>query len=251
MIERRDRDNLKVDGFYDFATEKWPTVLPFLVGGYNLDSAKCQTGQKAADNTAGKRTRSLKYIEQVSADFIHSIRILIRECTDIAALDKGCDGEPLAGSMIVPDGDGHAAVPFCQHLPTALHVSHRCGVPAVHLRDHKDRVNFEKLGKEIGATGNASLGKNEARLAKERFETLAKFVQEQHRICLQDRYQLPPDQLPPPDRLLGDAGPPEPDATPDSKGTKHSTDAGEGGLRKSRRALGHPALEAKTDAIRT
>ena len=141
------------------------------------------------------------------------------------------------------DGDGLAAVPFCQHLRTACHVSHRCGVPAVHLLDHKERVNFEKLGKEVGTKGNASLGKDDAKLAKERFKVLADFVKEQREICLRDRYKLPIPQAPPAaaaafESLTGvPTGP---------KRKKTSTDAGEGSsepTRKSRRNQGLPVEE--------
>lgn len=81
-------------------------------------------------------------VERVSAAFIHSMRILIKDCTG------KCDGEPLEASVIVRDGDWLYAVPFCQHLGTSCHVSHRCGVPAVHLVDHREKVIFEKLGKK-------------------------------------------------------------------------------------------------------
>jgi hypothetical protein len=98
--------------------------------------------------------------------------------------------------MIVRDGDGHAAVPFCQHVPIAHSVSQRSGVPAVHLTENP-RVDFKEHGEEVGTGGHSSLGKKDGKYTKERFETLAKFVQEQGRKCLQQRYKLTPDQLPP------------------------------------------------------
>ena len=58
MLDRSAREDLKGMGFYDFAPEEWPKVLPFLVGSYDLDGAR-----KAGN------------IKRVSADFIHSIRI--------------------------------------------------------------------------------------------------------------------------------------------------------------------------------
>jgi hypothetical protein len=137
-----------------------------------------------------------KTIETVSADFIHSIRILIRGCTDRNQLDKDSEREPLPMEMIVRDGDGHAAVPFCQHVPIAHSVSQRSGVPAVHLTENP-RVDFKEHGEEVGTGGHSSLGKKDGKYTKERFETLAKFVQEQGRKCLQQRYKLTPDQLPP------------------------------------------------------
>ena len=183
-IKGTDRSNLKTDGFYDFEAsktkedrDKWPKVLPFLVGGYKVEKKK-------------------KTIETVSADFIHSIRILIRGCTDRNQLDKDSEWEPLPMEMIVRDGDGHAAVPFCQHIPIAHSVSQRSGVPAVHLTENP-RVDFKEHGKEVGTGGHSSTGKKDGKYTKERFETLAKFVQEQGRKCLQQRYKLTPDQLPP------------------------------------------------------
>ena len=48
----------------------------------------------------------------------------------------------------------------------------------------------------MGTKGNASLGKDDAKLAKERFKVLADFVKEQREICLRDRYKLPIPQAP-------------------------------------------------------
>ena len=188
-LSKRDKDNLKKGGFYDFASEEWPKVLPFLVGGYEVE------------NKGGKGT----CIKQASADFIHSIRMLIRDCTE---RDETSEYDPLPAAMILHDGDGHAAVPFCRHLPTAFSVSHRSGIPAVHLHEHE--VNFENHGKEVKAAKHQGLGKQEAKMAKVRFETLAKFIQEQRRLCLQHRYQIPSDQLP--DEGQGQAS--EPDTSP-------------------------------------
>jgi len=176
MLGKRDRDNLKNDGFYGFEDDEWPKVLPFLVGGYKVEEKS-------------------KAIETVSADFIHSIRMLIQGCTDRNELDQDSDWEPLPKEMIVHDGDGHAAVPFCRHLPVAHNVAQRSGVPAVHL---PEKVDFKKHGKEVGAGRHSNLGKNEAERAKERFGTLARFVLEQRLRCLTDRYQINPDQLAPP-----------------------------------------------------
>jgi hypothetical protein len=68
----------------------------------------------------------------------------------------------------------------------------------------KEKVDFKKHGKEVGAGGHSSLGKQEGEYTKERFRTLAEFVQEQGRKCLQQRYQLTPDQLPPPVSFVSD-----------------------------------------------
>jgi len=160
--------------------------------------------ERAAKSKAGKKRKESDEpgghtkcnIEQAPADFIHSMRILIRGCTSSDEIDPDSDWDPLPEEMIVKDGDGHAAVPFCRHLPTAPSVSHRSGVPAVHLHDHP-HVDFQKHGKEVKAGQHGSLGIIEAKRAKERFETLALFVQEQRRLCLQQRYQLPPHHLPP------------------------------------------------------
>jgi cellulose biosynthesis protein BcsQ len=190
---KRERDNLKNDGFYDFTADEWPKVLPFLVGGYKMETA---SGKK---RKAGGEETKKNPIETVSADFIHSIRILIRGCTDRNEIDP--DWEPLPKEMIVHDGDGHAAVPFCRHVPIAHSVSQRSGVPAVHL---KEKVDFKKHGKEVGAGGHSSLGINEGEYTKERFRMLAEFVQEQGRKCLQQRYEFTPDQLPPPVSFVSD-----------------------------------------------
>jgi cellulose biosynthesis protein BcsQ len=198
MLGEREEANLKKDGFYGFEDHKWPKVLPFLVGGYKVEE-KSKAGKKRKadedDAVPSKEETKNKRIETVSADFIHSIRILIQGCTDGNELDKDSDWKPLPKEMIVHDGDGHAAVPFCRHLPVAHSVSQRSGVPAVHLQE---KVDFKKHGKEVGAGGHSNLGKNEAERAKERFGTLARFVLEQRLRCLKDRYQIKPDQLAPP-----------------------------------------------------
>jgi cellulose biosynthesis protein BcsQ len=198
VLGTREREILKNDGFYGFEDDEWPKVLPFLVGGYKVEGkSKAGKKRKADEDDAGpsKEEPKKKPIETVSADFIHSIRMLIQGCTDRNELDQDSDWEPLPKEMIVHDGDGHAAVPFCRHLPVAHSVSQRSGVPAVHLQE---KVDFKKHGKEVGAGGHSNLGKNEAERAKERFGTLARFVMEQRLRCLTDRYQINPHQLAPP-----------------------------------------------------
>jgi len=254
-LRRPDHKALKDDGFYDFADKEWPKVLPVLVSAYPVESAaKSKAGQKrkAGDEPGGHIKRK---IEQAPADFIHSMRILIRGCTSSDEIDSDSDWDPLPEEMIVKDGDGHVAVPFCRHLPTAPSVSHRSGVPAVHLHDHP-HVDFEKHGKEVKAGGHGNMGKREAQRAKERFETLALFVQEQRRLCLQARYELPPHELPPvvsPPAASVDAGGssrgrgrPGPGEISEAGGSpsERPKDLSEGGGRKSRRALGLAPSEA-------
>ena len=186
------KQDLERNGFYTFEEEafegeieEWPKVLPFLVNSYKL-----------ADKKGARVTTDL--IEQVSADFIHSIRNLIKGCyaSGSAHLDPDTpvSWKPLPKSMIVHDKDGHAAVPFCRQLPIAPSVSHRSGVPMVHLNTHPN-VKLQQLGREVGAANNANSGKKEAQRANERFQALAKFVIEQGKICLRKRYHLQPGDI--------------------------------------------------------
>jgi len=111
----KDKTDFIKDGYYDFKDEEWPKVLPFLAGGYPLNK-KC--------------------IDQVSADFIHSIRILIKGSTKMA-------------SMMVCDGKSHTAVPFIHLLVNAPSVSHIEGRPMVHLIDQK--VDVKQYTEDVGA----------------------------------------------------------------------------------------------------
>jgi hypothetical protein len=148
-LRPREKEEFIEDGYYDFKDEEWPKVLPFLAGGYPLE------------------TLEKDKIEQVSADFIHSIRILIKGSTDANrdAKEFGDDWEPLPASMMVCDGQDNAAVPFCHLLVTAPSVSHRLGRPMVHLNDNKN-VDLKKHSKEVRVGGNASTGYAEATFAK-------------------------------------------------------------------------------------
>jgi cellulose biosynthesis protein BcsQ len=168
-LQRTHRDGLKKDGYYDFSSDEWPKVLPFLVGGYKLESSqksKSREKKKAGNSSGEMKKRAVKdSIEQVNADFIHSIRILIKGCTDPEEFkDANCEWDPLPACMIVCDGDGHTAVPFCRHLPIAPSVSHRSGVPVVHLKDKN--VNLKKHNKDVGAGKHANMGTNESKIAK-------------------------------------------------------------------------------------
>jgi cellulose biosynthesis protein BcsQ len=146
-LRPREKEEFIEDGYYDFKDEEWPKVLPFLAGGYPLE------------------TLEKDKIEQVSADFIHSIRILIKGCTDPEEFkDANCEWDPLPACMIVCDGDDNTAVPFCRHLPIAPSVSHRSGVAVVHLIDKK--VDFKKHNQHVGAGKHANTGRNESKLAK-------------------------------------------------------------------------------------
>jgi cellulose biosynthesis protein BcsQ len=175
------KPQLEEEGFYDFESESgknWPKVLPFLVSMYSTD-------------------KKMK-MDLDSSNYLYSIRDLAAECGESQDDDNFYPAIRAAvKAMIVCDGDGHAAVPFCRHLPTAPSVAHRAGVPFVHLGWEDKKVDFDKHRKENGAGSHASTGKNDCKIAKKRFEVLAEFVKEQRRICLQDRYgiqiQIPDD----------------------------------------------------------
>jgi cellulose biosynthesis protein BcsQ len=209
------KQDLERNGFYTFEEEtfegeieEWPKVLPFLVNSYKLADKKGASKDRvdagrdrktesasagAVQGQADKKRVTTDLIEQVSADFIHSIRNLIKGCyaSGSAHLDPDTpiSWKPLPKSMIVHDKDGHAAVPFCRQLPIAPSVSHRSGVPMVHLNTHPN-IKLQQLGREVGAANNANSGKKEAQRANERFQALAKFVIEQGKICLRKRYNL-------------------------------------------------------------
>jgi len=113
--------SLEQDGFYSFKDTRWPKVLPFLVQQYNLD----------------KPTKQGEQVEQVKADFVHSIRYLIEDLRD-----QG-DAAPEKFSphrLLVPDGAGEYVVPFCKNLVVAPALSHTTGVPLVHLADKGNAV---------------------------------------------------------------------------------------------------------------
>ena len=168
-LSRTQRDGLKKDGYYDYSSDEWPKVLPFLVGGYKLESSqksKSREKKKAGNSSGEMKKRAVKdSIEQVNADFIHSIRTLIKGCTDPEEFkDANCEWDPLPACMIVCDRDDNTAVPFCRHLPIAPSVSHRSGVAVVHLIDKK--VDFKKHNQDVGAGKHANTGRNESKLAK-------------------------------------------------------------------------------------
>ena len=145
------------DGFYTFKDAAWPKVLPFLVHQYNLD----------------KYDR--KQIDQVQADFVHSIRLLVEEC-------KG--KTPHVYKLLVPDGENNFAVPFCRNLAMAPWVSQQTGVPCVHL--HDKNVKFDELKQRVSRS-NHNTGKEESKEVKQRFENLAAWLIKQRDICLEKR----------------------------------------------------------------
>ena len=217
-LSPKERKDLEQHGFYDFKDAEWPRLLPFLVCGHPVEV---------------KNKKPL--MEQVSADFLHSIRILVEECGNTDGNEDEISSEVRAGvkKMIVRDKDGHAAVPFCRDLPLAPSVGHRSGVPFVHLGRDDMNVDFDKHRKEVGAGKNANMGKKESEHAKERFDTLAKFVKEQRLICLRERYEIDEakaddDNCEP---LMDQGGPSSPRRTP----PKRSWSSPSRGSRKSSR----------------
>jgi cellulose biosynthesis protein BcsQ len=216
-LSPKERKDLEQDGYYDFKDAEWPRLLPFLVCGHPVEVKNEQ-----------------QLMEQVSADFLHSIRILVEECGNTDGDDE-IKSEVRAGvkKMIVRDKDGHAAVPFCRDLPLAPSVGHRSGVPFVHLGRDDMNVDFDKHRKEVGAGKNANMGKKESAYAKERFDTLAEFVKDQRLVCLRERYEIDEakaddDNCEP---LMDQGGPSPPRRTPQ----KRSWSSPSQGSRKSSR----------------
>ena len=205
-----ERKRLEEDGFYTFKDAEWPRLLPFLVCGHPVE-------KKEKEPT----------MEQVSADFLHSIRILVEESGDADGDDDEFSPDVRAGvkRMIVRDKDGHAAVPFCKDLPLAPSVGHRSGVPFVHLGRLDKNVDFDKHRKDVGAGSHANTGKTECKYAKERFAKLAEFVREQRRICLRERYGI--------DEEASDA---------DENGEPLADQGGPSSVRKTKRSLASQAV---------
>ena len=59
-LSRTQRDGLKKDGYYDFSSDEWPKVLPFLVGGYKLESLEKSKSRekKKSGNSSGETKKS-------------------------------------------------------------------------------------------------------------------------------------------------------------------------------------------------
>jgi hypothetical protein len=117
-LSSKERKDLEQDGFYDFKDAERQRLLPFLVCGHPVEVEKKQ-----------------QFMDQVSADFLHSIRDLVEKCGNTDGDEDEISSEVREGvkKMIVRDKDGHAVVPFCRDLPLAPSVGHRSGVPFVHL----------------------------------------------------------------------------------------------------------------------
>ena len=210
-LSSAQRDELRKGHFYDFGNPDWPKVLPFLVNDHVVE--------RKTPKMKGEAT-----MEKVSSDFLHDIRNLVEECGKLEGEDDEYQGKPeiRAGvkEMIVYDKDGNAAVPFCHHLERAPGVSHRWGVPIVHLSE-KPGIDFHLPRKQTDK--QRGTGKEESKYAKDRFETLAKFLKEQRRICLRQRYNL---DVPNDDDDEDDVPAPSPNKSPPKRRSRMSEEGG-------------------------
>ncbi|EKX52579.1 hypothetical protein GUITHDRAFT_101745 [Guillardia theta CCMP2712] len=143
-IDQKALNSMKDFQFYDFS--EIPRILPFLVHGYELDS-----------NTENE-------MELSHANFLKCIEYLVE--------DKEVPSE--VKNLYVRDKDDLMVVPFCCALHFLPSISHKTGIPFVHLTGHPLVEESFKQAKTRRRKEKNAL--TEATMVSERFENLAKFI---------------------------------------------------------------------------